>query len=275
MKCYKEEVYRPVQSATCVDRRLKSVEHVYLYTRVNWTMPRTTFEVLTHWQGIGKRGSKEDWWKNIPGCIWWTLWKERNGRCFKGKVSNPEEIKMGCLSLLYFWCKQNLVGESIFSFLDMLMPVIHYWACHTLNEEVVIYFVSVLLLEDLVVTVHFSSFTPSFGKLEKQFDEFQHRLEELGSLRKRIWVVVMELDSITRLIYASLLFVQLSFSIADGAAAEPIGPGVAGGSLRVICLKELYNGQCFGPLIIGSKSLWTLIVLFLLFQSSHRMINHD
>jgi len=30
---------------------------------VNWTMPRTTFEVLTHWQGIGKRGSKEDWWK--------------------------------------------------------------------------------------------------------------------------------------------------------------------------------------------------------------------
>ncbi|KAG5584231.1 hypothetical protein H5410_044665 [Solanum commersonii] len=78
---------------------------------VNWTMPRTTFEVLTHWQGIGKRGSKEDWWKNIPACIWWTLWKERNGRCYEGKVSSPQEIKMRCLSLLYFWCKQNLVGE--------------------------------------------------------------------------------------------------------------------------------------------------------------------
>nr|XP_016455607.1 PREDICTED: F-box protein At1g47056-like [Nicotiana tabacum] len=46
--------------------------------------------------------------------------------------------------------------------------------------------------------------------------------------------------------------------ITDGASAEPIGPGVAGGSLRVICLKELYNGQCFGPLIIGSKNLRTL-----------------
>ncbi|XP_060199390.1 F-box protein At1g47056-like [Lycium barbarum] len=46
--------------------------------------------------------------------------------------------------------------------------------------------------------------------------------------------------------------------ITDGAAAEPIGPGVAGGSLRVICLKELYNGQCFGPMIIGSKNLRTL-----------------
>ncbi|GAB2293807.1 Putative VIER F-box protein 1 [Dionaea muscipula] len=40
--------------------------------------------------------------------------------------------------------------------------------------------------------------------------------------------------------------------------ATPIGPGVAAKSMRVICLKELYNGQCFGPLIIGSESLKTL-----------------
>ncbi|KAK9165818.1 hypothetical protein Scep_001009 [Stephania cephalantha] len=48
--------------------------------------------------------------------------------------------------------------------------------------------------------------------------------------------------------------------ITDGAAAEPIGPGVAAASLRSICLKELYNGQCFGPLIVGSKNLKTLRV---------------
>ncbi|KAI3910340.1 hypothetical protein MKW92_026308 [Papaver armeniacum] len=46
--------------------------------------------------------------------------------------------------------------------------------------------------------------------------------------------------------------------ITDGAAAEPIGPGLAAGSLKTICLKELYNGQCFGPLIVGSKKLKTL-----------------
>ncbi|KAG8632655.1 F-box protein At1g47056 [Manihot esculenta] len=46
--------------------------------------------------------------------------------------------------------------------------------------------------------------------------------------------------------------------ITDGAAAEPIGPGLAASSLKTICLKELYNGQCFGPLIIGSKNLRTL-----------------
>lgn len=46
--------------------------------------------------------------------------------------------------------------------------------------------------------------------------------------------------------------------ITEGSAAEPIGPGVAALSLKTICLKELYNGQCFGPLITGAKNLRTL-----------------
>lgn len=46
--------------------------------------------------------------------------------------------------------------------------------------------------------------------------------------------------------------------ITDVAAVEPIGPGVAAASLKTICLKELYNGQCFGPLIVGAKKLRTL-----------------
>ncbi|GMH14813.1 hypothetical protein Nepgr_016654 [Nepenthes gracilis] len=41
-------------------------------------------------------------------------------------------------------------------------------------------------------------------------------------------------------------------------AAQPISPGLAAKSLRSICLKELYNGQLLGPLIIGSKNLRTL-----------------
>ncbi|VFQ69204.1 unnamed protein product [Cuscuta campestris] len=49
--------------------------------------------------------------------------------------------------------------------------------------------------------------------------------------------------------------------INDGLAAEPIGPGAAASSLKSICLKELYNGQCFGPLICGSKNLRTLKLL--------------
>ncbi|KAK4778291.1 hypothetical protein SAY87_018478 [Trapa incisa] len=47
--------------------------------------------------------------------------------------------------------------------------------------------------------------------------------------------------------------------IHDGA--ELIGPGAAAKSLKSICLKDIISGQCFGPLIIGAKSLKTLKVI--------------
>ncbi|XP_052197744.1 F-box protein At1g47056-like [Diospyros lotus] len=46
-----------------------------------------------------------------------------------------------------------------------------------------------------------------------------------------------------------------------GATDELVGPGIACSSLKTICLKELYNGQCFAPLIIGAKNLRTLKLL--------------
>ncbi|KAL4582228.1 hypothetical protein LXL04_006772 [Taraxacum kok-saghyz] len=49
--------------------------------------------------------------------------------------------------------------------------------------------------------------------------------------------------------------------INDGVTAEPIGPGAAAMSLKSVCLKELYNGQFFGPLISGAKNLKTLKLL--------------
>ncbi|KAE9457196.1 hypothetical protein C3L33_10904, partial [Rhododendron williamsianum] len=55
------------------------------------------------------------------------------------------------------------------------------------------------------------------------------------------------------------LSVKRLHGLTDGEpAAEPVRPGVTATSLKTICLKELYNGQCFGPLIIGSKNLRTL-----------------
>ncbi|XVF59357.1 hypothetical protein PTKIN_Ptkin07bG0269100 [Pterospermum kingtungense] len=47
--------------------------------------------------------------------------------------------------------------------------------------------------------------------------------------------------------------------IHDGA--EPIGPGAAASSLKMICLKELVNGQSFEPLVVGSKNLTILKII--------------
>ncbi|XP_022634738.1 uncharacterized protein LOC106757351 [Vigna radiata var. radiata] len=48
------------------------------------------------------------------------------------------------------------------------------------------------------------------SSLEKQFDSFRVQLEQSGTLRDRIRSVVSEIESSTRLIYATLLLVHQS-----------------------------------------------------------------
>lgn len=50
----------------------------------------------------------------------------------------------------------------------------------------------------------------SSASLEKQFENFHVQLEESGSLRDRIRAVVMEIESTTRLMHATLLLVHQS-----------------------------------------------------------------
>ncbi|KAJ0614343.1 putative leucine-rich repeat domain superfamily, F-box-like domain superfamily [Helianthus annuus] len=50
-------------------------------------------------------------------------------------------------------------------------------------------------------------------------------------------------------------------TVVDGNQTEEIRPGVAGSALRMISLKDMYNGQRFEPLISGSKKLKTLRIV--------------
>ncbi|KAG5602468.1 hypothetical protein H5410_033838 [Solanum commersonii] len=92
-----------------------------------WAMPRHTAELLACWNRDGVQSGHKERWKIVPTCIWWTIWKERNQRCFENKSihllllgrnsrhfedksNHIQKIKMNCLSLLYFWCKQKLMG---------------------------------------------------------------------------------------------------------------------------------------------------------------------
>ncbi|KAI3762993.1 hypothetical protein L1987_53438 [Smallanthus sonchifolius] len=54
------------------------------------------------------------------------------------------------------------------------------------------------------------------------------------------------------------LSVKRLHGIAGEHSIDPIKSGVASSSLKMISLKELYNGQCFESLIVGSKNLKTL-----------------
>ena len=51
----------------------------------------TTSKLLDH---VGNTTIKEERWKIFPACIWWTMWKESNQRCFEGKQNNLQNFKM-------------------------------------------------------------------------------------------------------------------------------------------------------------------------------------
>uniref|UniRef100_A0A0V0IE94 Putative ovule protein n=1 Tax=Solanum chacoense TaxID=4108 RepID=A0A0V0IE94_SOLCH len=79
---------------------------------IKWVKPGRIKEVLKCWNRDGNAGRKEERWKMVPSCIWWTVWLERNQRCHEGKQSNIQRFKLKCLALYYFWCKQVVLDSS-------------------------------------------------------------------------------------------------------------------------------------------------------------------
>ncbi|WMV20535.1 hypothetical protein MTR67_013920, partial [Solanum verrucosum] len=61
---------------------------------IMWVMPRDTLEVLECWNKYSTQSEQKERWKIIPACIWWTVWKERNQRCFEDNHSSIQKLKM-------------------------------------------------------------------------------------------------------------------------------------------------------------------------------------
>lgn len=81
-------------------------------TDSNWTMPEHTSDLLSCWIRRGGSKTQKKWWRIIPACIWWTIWKERNGRCFENKTNSIQKVKEKCIVSFYFWCKENYIEEA-------------------------------------------------------------------------------------------------------------------------------------------------------------------
>ncbi|KAG5583282.1 hypothetical protein H5410_053909 [Solanum commersonii] len=81
-------------------------------THTEWIMPEHTTDLLSCWISRGGRKSKKKWRSIIPSCIWWSIWKERNNRCFENKANSIEKVKWNCLTTLYFWCKEEGIEEA-------------------------------------------------------------------------------------------------------------------------------------------------------------------
>ena len=90
--------------------------------KIKWTKAGRITEVLKCWNSDGNAGKEEERRRIDPACIWWTIWNDRNQRCFEEKNNNIQKIKINCLGLYYFWCKQVVIenSEDVFNVIDWL-----------------------------------------------------------------------------------------------------------------------------------------------------------
>ncbi|WMV25609.1 hypothetical protein MTR67_018994 [Solanum verrucosum] len=52
---------------------------------ISWTVPRSIKEALACWNRDGNQSGHKERWKIFPAYIWWTIWMERNQKCFENK----------------------------------------------------------------------------------------------------------------------------------------------------------------------------------------------
>ena len=94
----------------------ESIDHLLLHCEVahalwcnifsrlglSWVMPSSVLDLCAFWCSSGRTRSAVVW-KMMRICIFWSIWRERNNRCFEDLESSLEEILAFLLYSLYSW----------------------------------------------------------------------------------------------------------------------------------------------------------------------------
>ena len=93
--------------------------HVLKIMDYCWVMPPKVLDVLFCWKRKFDDPHALFVWNLIPLCIWWTLWRERNDRCFENTFSSMEGLRGQLMSSLFCWAKAVL-GFRLCDFFEFL-----------------------------------------------------------------------------------------------------------------------------------------------------------
>ncbi|WMV19021.1 hypothetical protein MTR67_012406 [Solanum verrucosum] len=112
----------------------ETVRHLFLHCKITdqlwkifinlrgiqWTMPSKIVDTLSSWEEAGIEAKNRSYWRTIPACIWWTIWRERNARSFEDRSRSLQMIKTDCILLLCFWCTKSypVDAEAILEVLE-------------------------------------------------------------------------------------------------------------------------------------------------------------
>ncbi|KAL9681258.1 hypothetical protein QQ045_013040 [Rhodiola kirilowii] len=121
MTLQRRRVLRNSQDLTCVlcERDFESSDHLLsqcrwsweLWSRslswwgASWVFPQTAQSLLESWVNEGTSKSYKRLWKILSYAIIWSIWEERNKRCFQNKKRSVEDICELVKVRLAWWAK--------------------------------------------------------------------------------------------------------------------------------------------------------------------------
>ena len=77
--------------------------YFYSMLGLQWVMPYNMKDAYASWILWKVDKSIRKIWRMIPAAIFWSIWKERNNRCFNGISTSLCTLKAQCLVSLFSW----------------------------------------------------------------------------------------------------------------------------------------------------------------------------
>jgi hypothetical protein len=78
-------------------------------------MPRRVLDLLGGWGTSLGRGYVTRLWKQIPLCVMWGLWRERNARLFEDVDLPIVDLCRNVLNMLYVWVSAHSPSRIMFA----------------------------------------------------------------------------------------------------------------------------------------------------------------
>jgi hypothetical protein len=82
---------------------------------VEWVMPSSVVDLLSGWGTLLGRGPVFRIWKQVPLCVLWGLWCERNSRLFEDVEVSVGALCRKVLNMLYLWVAAHSPGSLLFA----------------------------------------------------------------------------------------------------------------------------------------------------------------